>query len=195
VQFTPPMMYVFSFLALFMIGGLTGVVCGALSLDVHIHDTYFVVAHFHYVMMGGAIISYIGGLHHWWPKMFGRMYPQKLANITSWMVFFGFNLTFFPMFIVGTRGMPRRYYEYIASYQTLNQIATVGAGVLALSLFVTLGYLIYGAFKGQPASENPWNAKSLEWKTSSPPIEHNFHDQLIVSGTPYEYPEQVETVA
>ena len=159
IQFTPPMMYAFSFLALFMIGGLTGVVCGALSLDVHIHDTYFVVAHFHYVMMGGAIISYIGGLHHWWPKMFGRMYPQKLANITSWMVFFGFNLTFFPMFIVGTRGMPRRYYEYIASYETLNQIATIGAGVLGLSLFVTLGYLIYGAFKGEPASENPWNGK------------------------------------
>ena len=203
VRFTPPMMYVLSFLSLFLIGGLTGVVLGALSIDVHLHDTYFVVAHFHYVMMGGAIISYIGGLHHWWPKMFGRMYPQKLANVTSVLVFVAFNLTFFPMFIVGSRGMPRRYYEYIASYETLNQIATVGAITLGVSLFITLGYLVWGAFWGQPASKNPWNAMSLEWKTESPPIEHNFHVQLTVSGGPYDYPidmgdsdsEDVETQA
>jgi cytochrome c oxidase subunit 1 len=187
IQFTPPMMYVFSFLALFMIGGLTGVVLGALAIDVHLHDTYFVVAHFHYVMMGGAIISYIGGLHHWWPKIFGRMYPQRLANVTSFLVFVSFNLTFLPMFVVGSRGMPRRYYEYIISYQSLNQIATVGAITLGISLFVTLGYLIYGAFRGEPAGDNPWNGLSLEWTTVSPPIEHNFHDQPTVSATPYDY--------
>jgi cytochrome c oxidase subunit 1 len=187
IQFTPPMMYVFSFLALFMIGGLTGVVLGALAIDVHLHDTYFVVAHFHYVMMGGAIISYIGGLHHWWPKIFGRMYPQRLANVTSFLVFVSFNLTFLPMFVVGSRGMPRRYYEYIVSYQSLNQIATVGAITLGISLFVTLGYLIYGAFRGEPAGDNPWNGLSLEWTTVSPPIEHNFHDQPTVSATPYDY--------
>lgn len=187
IQFTPPMMYVFSFLALFMIGGLTGVVLGALAIDVHLHDTYFVVAHFHYVMMGGAIISYIGGLHHWWPKIFGRMYPQRLANVTSFLVFVSFNLTFLPMFVVGSRGMPRRYYEYIVSYQSLNQIATVGAIILGISLFVTLGYLIYGAFRGEPAGDNPWNGLSLEWTTVSPPIEHNFHDQPTVSATPYDY--------
>ncbi len=187
IQFTPPMMYVFSFLALFMIGGLTGVVLGALSIDVHLHDTYYVVAHFHYVMMGGAILTYIGGLHHWWPKMFGRMYPMRLANITSALVFISFNLTFLPMFVVGSRGMPRRYYEYIASFESLNQIATVGAICLGTSLFVTLGYLIYGAFRGEIASENPWNARSLEWQTASPPIEHNFHYQPTVSSTPYDY--------
>ena len=188
VSYTPPMMYVFTFLALFMVGGLTGVVLGALSVDVHLHDTYFVVAHFHYVMMGSAIIAYIGGLHHWWPKMFGRMYPQKLANVTSIAVFISFNLTFLPMFLVGSRGMPRRYYEYIASYQTLNQIATVGAFLLGISLFVTLGYLIYGAIWGPVASRNPWNGLSLEWRTATPPIEHNFHGQPTVSGTPYDYP-------
>jgi cytochrome c oxidase subunit 1 len=188
IQITPPMMYVFTFLALFMIGGLTGVVLGALSLDVHLHDTYFVVAHFHYVMMGGAIIAYIGGLHHWWPKFFGRMYPKKLASFTSILVFISFNLTFFPMFLVGSRGMPRRYYEYIASFQSLNQIATVGAILLGLSLFVTLGYLVWGAIWGPVASANPWNGLSLEWRTASPPIEHNFHDQPTVQGGPYDYP-------
>ena len=188
IQMTPPMMYVFTFLALFMIGGLTGVVLGAISLDVHLHDTYFVVAHFHYVMMGGAIIAYIGGLHHWWPKMFGRMYPQRLANITSVLVFITFNLTFFPMFLAGSRGMPRRYYEYIVSYEQLNQIATVGAVLLGLSLFVTLGYLVWGAIWGQETTENPWNGLSLEWRTASPPIEHNFHGQPTVSGSPYDYP-------
>jgi cytochrome c oxidase subunit 1 len=190
IQFTPPMMYVFSFLSLFMIGGLTGVVLGALSIDVHLHDTYYVVAHFHYVMMGGAILTYIGGLHHWWPKMFGRMYPIRLANVTSALVFIAFNLTFLPMFVVGSRGMPRRYYEYIVEFETLNQIATVGAITLGISLFVTLGYLIWGAFRGEAAGDNPWNAKSLEWTTVSPPIEHNFHHQPTVSGTPYEYDEE-----
>jgi cytochrome c oxidase subunit 1 len=188
IQLSPPMMYVFTFLALFMIGGLTGVVLGALSLDVHLHDTYFVVAHFHYVMMGGAIIAYIGGLHHWWPKMFGRMYPKKLASFTSILVFLSFNMTFFPMFLVGSRGMPRRYYEYIVSFQSLNQIATVGAVLLGLSLFVTLGYLVWGAIWGPVASANPWNGLSLEWRTTSPPIEHNFHGQPTVQGGPYDYP-------
>jgi len=188
IQITPPMMYVFTFLALFMIGGLTGVVLGAISLDVHLHDTYFVVAHFHYVMMGGAIIAYIGGLHHWWPKIFGRMYPRRLASITSIFVFISFNLTFFPMFLVGSRGMPRRYYEYIATFESLNQIATVGAVLLGLSLFITLGYLVWGAIWGPVAIRNPWNGLSLEWRTASPPIEHNFHDQPTVSGGPYDYP-------
>jgi cytochrome c oxidase subunit 1 len=188
IQLSPPMMYVFTFLALFMIGGLTGVVLGALSLDVHLHDTYFVVAHFHYVMMGGAIIAYIGGLHHWWPKMFGRMYPKKLASFTSILVFISFNMTFFPMFLVGSRGMPRRYYEYIVSFQSLNQIATVGAVLLGLSLFVTLGYLIWGAIWGPVVSANPWNGLSLEWRTTSPPSQHNFHEQPTVQGGPYDYP-------
>ncbi|MGB0639457.1 MAG: cytochrome c oxidase subunit I [Myxococcota bacterium] len=189
IQITPPMMYVFTFMALFMIGGLTGVTLGALSLDVHLHDTYFVVAHFHYVMMGGGILAYIAGLHHWWPKIFGRMYPQKLARITSIIVFLSFNLTFFPMFIVGSRGMPRRYYEYVESFTWLNQLATVGAFFLGTSLFVTLGYLIWGAIRGPAAADNPWGALSLEWQTSSPPIEHNFHGQPTVDAGPYDYPE------
>ncbi|MAY82157.1 MAG: cytochrome c oxidase subunit I [Deltaproteobacteria bacterium] len=190
IQITPPMMYVFTFMALFMIGGLTGVTLGALSLDVHLHDTYFVVAHFHYVMMGGGILAYIAGLHHWWPKIFGRMYPQKLARITSITVFLSFNLTFFPMFIVGSRGMPRRYYEYVESFTWLNQLATVGAFFLGTSLFVTLGYLIWGAIRGPAADNNPWGALSLEWHTSSPPIEHNFHGQPTVDAGPYDYPEE-----
>jgi cytochrome c oxidase subunit 1 len=188
IQLTPPMVYVFSFLALFMIGGLTGVVLGALSIDVHLHDTYFVVAHFHYVMMGGAILTYIGGLHHWWPKMFGRMYPMKLANITSVVVFFAFNMTFLPMFVAGSKGMPRRYYEYVASFESFNQVATVGAMLLGLSLFVTLGYLIWAAFKGPIVGKNPWNGLSLEWRTESPPIEHNFHGQPTMETGPYDFP-------
>ena len=188
IQLTPPMVYCFSFLALFMIGGLTGVVLGALSIDVHLHDTYFVVAHFHYVMMGGAILTYIGGLHHWWPKIFGRMYPMRLANITSAIVFFAFNLTFLPMFIAGSKGMPRRYYEYVATFEVFNQVATVGAILLGLSLFVTLGYLIWSAIWGPPAGANPWNGMSLEWRTASPPIEHNFHGQPTMSTGPYDYP-------
>jgi cytochrome c oxidase subunit 1 len=194
IQLTPPMMYVLTFMALFMVGGLTGVILGALSIDVHLHDTYFVVAHFHYVMMGGAIIAYIAGLHHWWPKIFGRMYPQRLASISSVVVFLTFNMTFFPMFIVGSRGMPRRYHQYQEAFAWLNQVATVGAFLLATSLFVTLGYLVWGAFRGPVASANPWGGLSLEWRAESPPIAHNFASQPTVQAGPYDFPEEEEFI-
>jgi len=190
IKLTPPMMYVLLFMALFMIGGLTGVILGVLAIDIHLHDTYFVVAHFHYVMMGGGIIAFIGGLHHWWPKMFGRMYNLKLANFTSVLVFISFNVTFLPMFVAGSRGMPRRYHEYQEVFRMMNEVATVGAWCLGSSLFLTLGYLVWGALKGPPAPANPWGGLSLEWHTESPPTAHNFHGQPTVSSGPYDYPEE-----
>ena len=169
-----PMCYALSFIFLFGIGGLTGLFLGALATDVHLHDTYFVVAHFHYVMMGGTLIAFLGGLHYWWPKMFGRMYNELWARIACLMIFVGFNLTFFPQFILGTRGMPRRYARYLPEFQPLHQMSTIGAFVLAAGLFLAAGVLLHALFRGQRAPANPWGSPSLEWTCSSPPPHDNF---------------------
>ena len=189
IEFNTPMLYGLMFLFTFTIGGLTGIFLGALSVDVHLHDTYFVVAHFHYVMMGGTIIALIGGLHHWWPKFFGRMYNETLGRIGALLVFVGFNMTFFNQFVLGQQGMPRRYYTYLPQFQTQHMLSTVGSYILASGLVLTAAYLLYAAFRGAPAGPNPWNAASLEWQTQSPPIEHNFHGQPIVDTDPYNFPE------
>ena len=172
------------FLILFAIGGLTGIFLGALSVDIHLHDTYFVVAHFHYVMMGGTVIAFLGGLHYWWPKMTGRMYNESAARVAAILVFIGFNVTFLPQFILGSRGMPRRYYNYLPEFQFLHQVSTVGSWILGLGFVIMAGYLLASLRKPMDAPDNPWGGRTLEWQTSSPPITHNFHEiPVVTSGT------------
>jgi cytochrome c oxidase subunit 1 len=188
IAINTPMMYALIFLFLFTIGGLTGLFLGTLATDVHLHDTYFVVAHFHYVMMGGTLIAFIGGLHHWWPKFTGKMYNEKLGIFASILVFIGFNLTFFTQFVMGSRGMPRRYHQYLPEFELWHQLSTVGSLILGLGLFITGGYLLHSLFRGAKAPLNPWNAKSLEWtETTSPPVEHNFEGQPVVTHGPYDF--------
>ena len=187
ISLRTPMLYALTFLFLFTIGGLTGVFLGALATDVHLTDTYFVVAHFHYVMVGGTVMAFLAGLHHWWPKMFGRMYPERLAQFTAALVFLGFNMTFFTQFILGTKGMPRRYANYPDQFQPLHAFSSVGSYILGLGLFIMLGYLIWSLIKGDKAPENPWGGRTLEWQTSSPPIQANFIEAPVVTGEPYDY--------
>ncbi len=186
INLAAPMCYALSFILLFGIGGLTGLFLGTLATDVHLHDTYFVVAHFHYVMMGGTLVAFLGGLHYWWPKMFGRMYNELWARIACLIIFLGFNLTFMPQFLLGTRGMPRRYARYLPEFQPLHQMSTVGAFVLGAGLFLAAGVLLYAIFKGRRAPANPWGSPSLEWTCNSPPPAHNF-DATPTAGDPYDY--------
>jgi cytochrome c oxidase subunit 1 len=177
ISLNTPMLYALSFLVLFTIGGLTGLHLATLSTDVHLHDTYFVVAHFHYVMMGSALIAMIGGLHHWWPKMTGRMYNEKLGMIACTIVFIGFNLTFFTQFMLGSHGMPRRYYDYQPEFQVYHVISTIGSYVMAVGFLMTAGYLIQSLISGAKAPANPWGGRSLEWQCASPPPHDNFKEQ------------------
>lgn len=190
IRFTTPMLYALVFLWTFSIGGLTGLYLGTLSTDVHLHDTYFVVAHFHYVMVGGTVIAFLGGLFHWWPKMFGRLYNEFWGRISALLVFVGFNLTFGTQFFIGHQGMPRRYYAYLPEYQTMHQVSTWGSWILAAGLFVVLFTLIAAIKWGKRSPANPWGGVSLEWHTATPPIEHNFHDIPHVDGGPYDFPER-----
>jgi len=187
VSWESPMLYALSFLFLFGIGGFTGIMLGALSVDVHLHDTYFVVAHFHYVMMGGTVMGFLAGLHYWWPKIWGRMYNETLARIAAVIIFIGFNLTFFTQFILGTKGMPRRYYTYLDQYQPLHAFSSVGSYIIGLGFVIMAVYLIHSLFRGTAAAKNPWAALTLEWMTASPPIEHNFELQPVVTDGPYDY--------
>ena len=189
IALNTPMLYALSFIFLFSIGGLTGVFLGTLSVNVHLHDTYFIVAHFHYVMMGGTVIAFLGGLHHWWPKLFGRTYNETWGRIACGFVFVGFNVTFFTQFLLGMAGMPRRYHEYLPKYEFLHRISTIGSQILAVGFVIMLVYLVHSLVRGRQASSNPWGAKSLEWATSSPPITHNFEGQPVVTHGPYDYDE------
>jgi len=171
-------------------GGMTGVAVASMSLDIHWTDTYFVVAHFHFIMVGGTLTAYLGAVHFWFPKVTGRRYNETWGFIASFMVFAGFFFTFFPQFLLGNAGMPRRYYQYAPEFQMLHVASTAGASVLAAGLGLTLGYLAVAAFRGPPAGDNPWAVRGLEWKTSSPPPEHNFRERLIVlppDYDPYDY--------
>jgi cytochrome c oxidase subunit I len=188
VSFDAPMLYALGFIGLFTIGGLTGVALATIAFDVHVHDTYFVVAHFHYVMVGGTIMAYFAGIHFWWPKMFGRMYPEAWARLSAAMTFIGFNLTFFPQFIMGLNGMPRRYHAYPEEFQVLNVLSTAGATILAVGYITPLVYMMWSLRYGKKAPANPWNATGLEWEaTSSPPITENFIDTPTVTEDPYGY--------
>jgi cytochrome c oxidase subunit I len=186
-----PMLYAISFLIVFSIGGFTGIVLGTLSVDVHLHDTYFVVAHFHYVMVGGTVMALLGGLHLWWPKIWGRMYNETLAAISAVLIFIGFNVTFFTQFFLGTQGMPRRYYTYVEQYQPLHAMSTHGSWVMAIGFLLMGYYLIHAIFKGKPAGPNPWGALSLEWTTASPPPTENFDKQPLAEHGPYDYDQVV----
>jgi cytochrome c oxidase subunit 1 len=194
ISLETPMLYALAFIGLFTIGGLTGLFLAALGLDVHIHDTYFVVAHFHYVMVGGMVTAYMGGLHFWWPKMTGKMYPEAWAKLSALIVFIGFNLTFFPQFILGYLGMPRRYAAYPPEFQVLNVLSTAGASILAVGFILPAIYFIWSLKYGEVAGDNPWKATGLEWETSSPPPTHNFHETPVVTTEPYHYGAEEEEV-
>jgi cytochrome c oxidase subunit 1 len=187
ISLQAPMIYAIMFLVLFAIGGLTGLFLGALATDVNLHDTYFVVAHFHFVMMGGTFIAYLAGLHYWWPKMFGRTYSEGLARLAAALVFIGFNLTFLSQFLLGSRGMPRRYAHYLPQFQPLHVLSTIGSWVLALGLLIMLGYLVASLRKRRDAPENPWGGATFEWETSSPPPTHNFEHTPVLTHGPYDY--------
>ena len=187
ISFETPMLYAYGFMGLFTIGGLTGLFLATLGMDIHLHDTYFVVAHFHYIMVGGAIMGYLGGLHFWWPKITGRMYSEFFSRIAAILVFVGFNLTFFPQFVVGYLGMPRRYHSYPDEMQVLNVLSSAGASVLGLGYLLPAIYLVWSLKKGEVAGPNPWGASGLEWQTQSPPLTENFVEVPIVDREPYEY--------
>ena len=187
VTLEAPMLYGLSFLTMFTIGGLTGIYLGAISVDIQLHDTYFVVAHFHYTMMGGTVMALLAGIHYWWPKMFGKMYSKKWATVAWALTFIGFNMTFLSQFLLGLEGMPRRYYTYLDQYQPLHGFSSVGAYILGLGFLVMFIYLFQSLRKGRPAGDNPWAALSLEWTTSSPPPEHNFLTEPHLTHDPYDY--------
>ena len=187
ISFEAPMLYVFGFIGLFMIGGLTGLFLASIAIDVHVTDTYFVVAHFHYIMVGASIMMFMGGVHFWWPKIFGKLYNEFWAKVAAVTIFLGFNLTFFPQFIVGYLGMPRRYHSYPPEFQVWNILSTAGATVLAVGYAMPAFYLLHSLFRGKPAPSNPWGAKGLEWETTSPPPTHNFETPPVVTEPPYNY--------
>jgi cytochrome c oxidase subunit 1 len=195
VSFETPMLYAFGFIGLFTIGGLTGLFLATLAIDVHVTDTYFVIAHFHYVMVGGMVMAYLGGIHFWFPKISGRMYPEGWARFAALIVFVGFNLTFFPQFILGYQGMPRRYAHYPPEFQVLNVMSTAGASILAVGYLLPMIYLAWAWRKGPRAPQNPWNAKGLEWEQSpTPPPTFNFERPPIVTEPAYNYSGEREEV-
>jgi cytochrome c oxidase subunit 1 len=182
-----PMLYALGFIGLFTIGGLTGLFLATMGTDVHLHDTYFVIAHFHYVMVGGAVMGYLGGIHYWWPKMTGKLYPEWWARFSAFTIFVGFNLTFFPQFVLGYLGMPRRYYAYPDEFQVLNVMSTAGASIMAVGYVLPLLYLVWSLYFGEDAGPNPWKATGLEWQTESPPPTENFEQTPIVTNEAYDY--------
>jgi cytochrome c oxidase subunit 1 len=187
IVYTAPMLYALGFVGLFTIGGMTGLFLAALALDVHLTDTYFVIAHFHYIMVGGTVSAYLGGVHFWWPKITGRLYSDRWARFAAVLLFVGFNFTFFPQYLLGIAGMPRRYHEYPPEFQTLNVLSSAGALVLALGYLLPLLYLGWSLFRGPRAPANPWHATGLEWQTTSPPPTHNFASTPVVTAPPYAY--------
>ncbi|MEM9555625.1 MAG: cbb3-type cytochrome c oxidase subunit I [Acidobacteriota bacterium] len=187
IAYTTPMFYALGFLGLFTIGGLTGLMLGTLGLDIHMHDTYFVVAHFHYIMVGGALMGYLGGMHFWWPKIFGRIVGGFWPHLSALLVFVGFNLTFFPQFVLGYLGMPRRYHVYPDEFQVLHVLSTAGATVLALGYAMPVFYFVWSLKYGKVAGDNPWGAVGLEWETTSPPPLHNFESMPVVDFDAYQY--------
>jgi cytochrome c oxidase subunit 1 len=196
IRFDTPMLYALGFIGLFTIGGLTGLMLASLAINVHVHDTYFIVAHFHYIMVGGTVMAYLGGVHFWWPKISGRMYSEMLGKLSALLVFVGFNLTFFPQFILGYLGMPRRYYEYPDEFQVLNVMSTAGASILAVGYILPLCYLLFSLRYAPIAGPNPWGATGLEWQIPSPPPPENFEQIPVVTRPPYQYdPEEAEVVA
>ena len=187
ISLATPMIYALGFIGLFTIGGLTGLFLAAVGLDVHVQDTYFIVAHFHYIMVGGMVTAFMGGLHYWWPKITGRMYPEKLGQLAALTMYIGFNLTFFPQFVLGYLGMPRRYHAYAPEFQIYNVLSSAGASILGVGYVLPLIYFVWSLNYGKKAPANPWKATGLEWETASPPPKHNFLETPLVTEPPYQY--------
>jgi cytochrome c oxidase subunit I len=188
ISFDAPMLYAMGFIGLFTMGGLTGLFLAALAVDVHVHDTYFVIAHFHYIMVGGSVMAYLGGIHYWWPKITGKLYPDIWARLAATIIFLGFNLTFFPQYMLGYLGMPRRYAMYSPEFQYLNVLSSAGASILGVGYLMPLVYLLWSLKYGKDAGPNPWLATGLEWQqAASPPITHNFERVPVVTQEPYAY--------
>jgi cytochrome c oxidase subunit 1 len=187
ISYDAPMLYALGFIGLFTMGGLTGLFLASLATDVHLNGTYFIVAHFHYIMVGGTIMAYLGGLHFWWPKISGRLYPDGWARFAALIIFVGFNLTFFPQFMLGYLGMPRRYAVYPPEFQVLNVMSSAGASILGVGYLIPLIYFIWSLRYGPPAGPNPWKAKGLEWQTPSPPPTENFEEIPVVTEEAYAY--------
>ena len=187
IALNAPMLYTLAFLIIFAIGGLTGVILGALNVDIHLHDTYFVVAHFHYVMMGSIALAFFAGLHHWWPKMFGVMYNEVLAKIACGIIFIGFNATFIPQFIMGSRGMPRRYATYVPEYEAYHVASTIGAMILGSGVVLMVGYLFYSLFAGKKAMQNQWGGVTFDWLGPTPPPLYNFDEDPVMTTEVYDY--------
>ncbi len=187
ITFQTPMLYALGFIGLFTIGGLTGLFLASLAVDVHVTDTYFIVAHFHYIMVGGMVMGFMGGLHYWWPKITGRLYPEFWGRIAAIITFIGFNLTFFPQFLLGYLGMPRRYHAYPPEFQVFHVLSTAGASILGVGYALPLCYFLWSLKRGRIAGPNPWRATGLEWQTDSPPPKHNFKETPVVTGPPYQY--------
>jgi cytochrome c oxidase subunit 1 len=192
ISYQTPLLFALGFIGLFTFGGLTGLFLAALGLDMHVHDTYFIIAHFHFIMVGGTVMAYMGGLHYWWPKMTGRLYPEGWAKLAALIIFVGFILTFLPQFVLGYLGMPRRYPSYPPEFQVLNVMSSAGASILAVGYVLPLVYLIWSLRYGKEAGPNPWGATGLEWQTASPPPTENFARTPIVTRGPYEYSLQEE---
>ncbi|GLH65703.1 cytochrome c oxidase subunit I [Geothrix edaphica] len=190
IDFQPPLLFALTFIFLFAIGGLTGVMQGALAINVHIHDTYFIVGHFHYVMFGGTGMGFFAALLYWFPKMFGRMYSKKAIYVSWFPMFIGFNLLYFGMLILGMMGMPRRYYVHLPQFHTMHVVATVGSWLLVLGLLIYFGTLLYALFKGEKAEDNPWGGVTLEWTIASPPIQENFETIPTITHGPYEFEQE-----
>jgi len=187
ISYDAPMLYAMGFIGLFTVGGLTGLFLATLAIDVHVTDTYFIVAHFHYIMVGGMVMAYLGGIHFWWPKISGKLYPEGWARFAALVVFVGFNLTFFPQFVLGYLGMPRRYHAYPPEFQVLNVMSTAGASILAVGYLLPMVYFVWSIRYGKAAGDNPWDATGLEWQTPSPPPTENFEETPVVTWEAYDY--------
>ncbi|MHB8652672.1 MAG: cytochrome c oxidase subunit I [Terriglobia bacterium] len=187
ISYDAPMLYALGFIGLFTMGGVTGLFLASMAVDVHVHDTYFVIAHFHYIMVGGAVMAYLGGIHFWWPKITGRLYPDGWARFAALVIFVGFNLTFFPQYMLGYLGMPRRYAVYPPEFQVLNVMSSAGASILGIGYLIPLIYLTWSMRYGPLAGPNPWKAKGLEWQTPSPPPTENFEETPVVTEEAYAY--------
>lgn len=192
IKLASPLLYIFGFFFLFLVGGLTGIALASIALDVHLHDTYYVVAHFHFVMVGGMVMAFLAGLHYWWPKITGKMYNEMMAKIACGLIFVGFNVTFLPQFVMGSQGMPRRYFNYIEQFQPFHQISTIGSYILGFGFVLVFYYLVKSLFTGEKASANPWGSRALEWQVASPPSLHNFHHTPVIVNGPYDYHKPME---
>jgi cytochrome c oxidase subunit 1 len=191
IDLKTPLLYSLSFIFLFTIGGFSGIAQGALAANVHLTDTDFIVAHFHYIVFGGMGFGFLAAIHYWFPKIYGRMYDLTKANIAWGFIFVGFNVLYFPMFILGVEGMPRRYFDYLPRYQGLQEISTVGAFIMIIGFVLMISNLIYYRYKGAIAPQNPWHGVTLEWKIPSPPPEENFEEIPVITEAPYVFKEPV----